>query len=84
MTSEKQRRPDLSGELSGSELMRWYWLKDELMDFALSIGLRATGSKEALTQRLAAALDGVPFTEPEPKRSKSTAQLSGPLHASTG
>jgi len=73
----------LSRELTGSEFLRWYWLKDELTEFAYALGVRATGSKELLTQRLAAALDGVPFNEPARKRSASSRQLSCPLTAST-
>ncbi|MGM7697049.1 DUF6434 domain-containing protein [Microbacterium sp. A84] len=83
MTSTNPQRPDLTGDLTGNELLRWYWLKDELADFARSLGIRATGSKEVLTQRLAAALNGVSFTEPVTQRSGNKAQLSGPLSAST-
>ncbi|GAA2177737.1 DUF6434 domain-containing protein [Leucobacter tardus] len=83
MISSNQERPQLSRELTGKELLRWYWLKDELADFARSLGLRTGGGKQVLALRLAAALDGVPFAEPVSKRSGSARQLSGPLAAST-
>lgn len=83
VTTSDSQRPQLSPELTGGELLRWYWLKDELTGFARTLGVRATGSKELLTQRLAAALDGQPFTEPAAKRAAGSKQLSGTLSAST-
>lgn len=83
VTTSDSQRPRLSPVLTGSELLRWYWLKDELTDFACTLGVRSTGSKELLTQRLAAALDGRPFTEPAAKRAAGGKQLSGALTAST-
>ncbi|PPL14743.1 DUF6434 domain-containing protein [Microterricola pindariensis] len=76
-------RPSLSPDLSGFELLRWYWLKDELSAFARMLGIRSTGGKELLTRRIAAALDGQPFAEPGPRRGGGTAQLSGALTAAT-
>lgn len=77
------QRPTLSPEMGGAELLRWYWLKDELTGFARSLGLRSSGGKELLTQRIVAALDGQPFAEPAGRRAGGTAQLSGTLTAST-
>lgn len=83
MASSTPQRPPLTRELTGAELLRWYWLKDELAEFARSLGIRATGGKELLTQRIAATLDGAPFTEPTPTRQAGGTQLTGPLTAST-
>lgn len=83
VTDPNSRRPALSRGLTGAELQRWYWLKDELTEFARSLGIRTTGGKSLLTQRIAAALDGLPFTEPAQRRTGSTTQLSGALTAST-
>lgn len=83
MTTSHSQRPRLSPALTGGELLRWYWLKDELADFARALGVRSTGSKELLTQRLAAALDGRPFSEPAAKRATGSKQLSGAPTAST-
>ena len=49
MTTSDSKRPQLSRELTGSEFLRWYWLKDELAEFARDLGVRTTGSKELLT-----------------------------------
>lgn len=81
MTDE--RRPPLRPGLSGAELLRWYWLKDELADFARSLGVRAVGGKSVLTERLAAHLDGQPFVEPEPRRAAGGRQLAGTPTAAT-
>lgn len=78
-----QHRPAISSEMTGAEFQRWYWLKDELTDFARTCGIRTTGSKDSLTARIAAWLDGVPFIDPETTRSSTPNQLTGPLTAST-
>ena len=81
MTEEK--RPSLTTNLTGAELLRWYWLKEELSDLAGRLGIRATGSKELLTRRIVASLDGVVFVEPRVAARTNGPQLSGPLEPST-
>jgi hypothetical protein len=77
-------RPPLAPGLSGAELLRWYWLKDELVGLARQLGISAAGSKPELTQRLIAALDGEPVPTPTRRRaSPPSAQLSGPLGPDT-
>lgn len=76
------QRPALSRDLSGVELLRWYWRKDELTGFARSLGLRTTGSKETVAARVAAALDGVAFREPERTPNRASRHV-GPLDGST-
>lgn len=76
-------RPSLTPQLTGTDLLRWYWLKEELAEFARQLEVRATGSKELLTKRIAAKLDGVPFTEPQSAKKTDGAQLSGPLTLTT-
>ncbi len=63
-----ESRPPLSGELSGAQLQRWYWLKEELAGLARQLGISAGGGKQELTARLAAALDGTPVPAAEPAR----------------
>ena len=58
MSDSQLRRPDLAPELTGAELLRWYWLKSELISFARRLEVAASGSKNELTTRLAAVLDG--------------------------
>ena len=82
VTNEDDERPPLTDRLSGAEFRRWYWLKDELAGFARSLGVRATGSKQVLTDRISAKLDGLPFTEPATRR-QGREQLTGPLTDAT-
>ena len=75
-------RPPLTRGLTGAELQQWYWLKEELADFARALGIRSTGGKAVLTERIAAHLDGRPYRE-VPARAPQTPQLVAPLRAST-
>lgn len=79
----KIERPKLSEHLDAREFLRWYWLKSELLAFARSLGIRSGGSKELLTRRIAATLDGHPFAEPEQTKPHAARQLSGALDATT-
>ena len=83
MTHPASSRPDLVPGLSSEEFQRWYWLKTELVDFARTLGIRASGGKELLTARIAASLDGRDFAEPAPIRSSGPRQLVGELSAAT-
>ena len=68
VSNHEDERPPLTDKLSGAEFRRWYWLKDELSGFARSLGVTAAGSKQVLAERIAARLDGRPFTEPAARR----------------
>jgi hypothetical protein len=63
-----ESRPPLNRELSGTELRRWYWLKDEMVGLARQLGVGTGGGKQELTARLVAALDGEPVPATEPAR----------------
>jgi len=63
--------------------MRWYWLKTELIGLARELGVPSSGSKETLTQRLAAALDGRPLPTVDRPRTATAHQLTGPLTGAT-
>lgn len=76
-------RPPLTSQLTGAELLRWYWLKDELADFARRLGIRPTGGKELLVQRISSHLDGCVFAEPTAIKRSTAGQLSGPLTLGT-
>jgi SAP domain-containing new25/Domain of unknown function (DUF6434) len=52
-------RPPLSPSLDATEFRRWYWLKQELVDFAKQEGLSASGDKPNLANRIALFLGGV-------------------------
>ncbi len=75
-------RPALGPALSGAELRRWYWTLAELTALARTLGVPRGGGKTALTDRLAAALDGAAWTAPPPAPPRGP-QLSGPLSADT-
>lgn len=51
-------RPELNSQLSAAEFRSWYWLKSELLAFCRRAGINGTGSKQDLTARIAAHLDG--------------------------
>lgn len=78
-----QPRPSLTAALTGAEFARWYWRKDELTDFARTLGIRATGGKDLLTARIAAHLGGRDFTEPAAPRRVGRAQLTHPVSGAT-
>lgn len=77
------RRPLLSPDLSGSELLRWYWLKSELVGLARQLGVSAAGAKAELTARLVAVLDGQPVPTAVSGPASSGAQLTGPFRRDT-
>ncbi|HPU12194.1 MAG TPA: DUF6434 domain-containing protein [Aeromicrobium sp.] len=76
-------RPPLDSGISAAEFQRWYWLKEELANFARSLGIRSTGGKELLAARIAARLDGREFSEPAVSKRTGGPQLSGPLSPDT-
>lgn len=80
---DPEGRPALTPRLTGAELRRWYWLRSELADLARRIGVSAAGNKAALTDRLAAALDGQPLPPATPRRPAPAAQLDGALSMDT-
>ena len=72
-------RPPLRSTTSTSDFLAWYWLKAELIAFCREVGLSTSGSKEALTARIAAFLGGSPGPAPhlaEAPRSRDTAPAS--------
>lgn len=80
---EPTARPPLSPGLSGTELMRWYWLKSELIGLARELGVPTSGGKQDLTERLVAALDGRPIPTTRRRPSTGSQQLAGPLTKDT-
>lgn len=82
-----ESRPPLTPALPGRELLRWYWTLSELTGLARSMGMASGGGKQALTARLAAALDGVPLPaapRPSPgRRPRGGRQLTAPVDGDT-
>lgn len=83
MSDSQTQRPDSAPTFSGAELLRWYWLKIELISLARHLDVATSGSKEELTTRLVAVLDG--HSPPPISRAAGRLgdQLSGNLSAST-
>lgn len=50
-------RPDIASIRSGSDLKQWYWRKDELVAHARTLGLKRTGAKFTILDRIAHYLD---------------------------
>lgn len=80
---EEMSRPPLSVGLSGTELMRWYWLKSELIGLARELGVPTSGGKQDLAERVAAALDGRPIPATGHQPAANSQQLVGPLAENT-
>ncbi len=54
---ELERRPDIGQVSDGAELRRWYWSKEELVAHARTLGLKRTGGKFLILDRIAHFLD---------------------------
>ena len=85
MQKAREQRPPLSPAMTGTELNRWYWLKDELIEFARLLGIRTSGDKTTLTGRISAHLEGQSFheTSVEPRHAPARRQLQPPLFEDT-
>ncbi|RSS80273.1 DUF6434 domain-containing protein [Streptomyces sp. WAC06614] len=76
-------RPALHSGLTGTELLRWYWTLAELTGLARTMGVPTGGGKEAVTRRLAAALDGRPLPEEPERPRRAGRQLTAPVDGSS-
>lgn len=70
MSKTRENRPEITTVTNGAELRRWYWTKSELVAQAKALGLRATGGKFTILDRLAHYLDTGEKTWPGEVRSK--------------
>lgn len=50
-------RPDIASLHKGADLKQWYWRKDELIAHARTLGLKRTGAKFTILDRIAHYLD---------------------------
>ncbi|MGZ2259613.1 DUF6434 domain-containing protein [Roseobacter sp. A03A-229] len=57
MPKNREGRPEIASITTSAELRRWYWLKSELEAQAKAVGVRATGGKFTILDRLAHHLD---------------------------
>ena len=77
-------RPSISKISNSKELRRWYWRKDELLPFARKLGLKTTGGKFEILERIGHFIDTghAPKEAPHTPRSKYNWH-SAPLDDST-
>ncbi len=83
---DMETRPAINTIGSGAELRRWYWLKDELVDHAKACGVKTTGGKFTILDRIAHFLDTGEKTWPGDKKAKVTSKFDWhkePLSAET-
>lgn len=52
MTTKRAQRPDISTISSSAELRKWYWLKVELATEARRLGIKCSGAKFTILERL--------------------------------
>jgi Domain of unknown function (DUF6434)/SAP domain-containing new25 len=70
-------RPAINEIETGDELKRWYWLKQELVDFCKQTQLSYVGAKFDILERIALALDqGIGQIEQRPPSNKPTSKFS--------
>ncbi len=55
--SKTEKRPDIDTITTGVELRRWYWRKDELIQYARQLQLKTTSAKFDILDRIAHFLD---------------------------
>ncbi len=72
MAKNTETRPTISTIATGAELRRWYWLKTELAAEAKRVGVKCTGAKFTLLERLCHFLDTGEPKWPGDVRTKST------------
>ena len=53
MTWMEQQRPEIASVTDSAELRRWYWTKEELLSECRRLGLRMSGGKFRLLDRIA-------------------------------
>ena len=75
MPRSRESRPDIALITTGGELRRWYWLKSELAAHAKTVGLRSTGGKFTILDRLAHFLDTGETTWPGDVRTKPKSKV---------
>jgi hypothetical protein len=70
------KRPHIDKIETGAELKRWYWLKQELVDYCKLTQLSYVGAKFDILERIASALDnGVRETEKKSQKAKPTSKF---------
>lgn len=75
MNKTREGRPDIATINTGAELRRWYWLKEDLVARARSLGIKTTGGKFLILDRLAHYLDTGDTQFPGDKKTKPASKF---------
>ena len=67
---DREMRPEIATIASGRELRRWYWLKEELVAESRRRGLKSSGGKFTILDRIAHFLETGEQSLPEDTRPK--------------
>lgn len=74
--ADKRERPLIQTVTTGADLKQWYWLKEEIVAYARSIGVSPAGGKFEIIDRVAHFLD-------TGERRKPSQEKPRPVHGST-
>ena len=74
-------RPNIEDIKTGAELIRWYWLKEELVAYCKSAGINYTGVKFDILERIARFLDNKPVRKEQKANGDSERQSIQPIFA---
>lgn len=80
---ESQTRPKIATIKTGVELKRWYWLKDELSAYAKVVGVKTTGAKFVILDRIAHFLDTGETVFPSDSKPKKKSKFDWHTHTLT-
>ncbi|MEO1366818.1 MAG: DUF6434 domain-containing protein, partial [Acidobacteriota bacterium] len=69
-------RPDITTLTDGAEIRRWYWMKSELLEECRRLGLKVSGGKFRLLDRIAHYHDTGEATFPGDKAAKVTSTFN--------
>jgi len=70
------RRPEFENIKSGKEFRQWYWLKDELVSLCKMTGLKTTGRKSELMNRIQFSIDNEGQRQTESSKKKALSKFN--------
>ena len=80
--SAKETRPNLSDIISAKEFRRWYWLKEELVNYCKSKSISSRGNKFEVADRIAEYLETGQIIKSESKSKSKSKSTPGKTKAS--
>lgn len=70
------KRPSFHRIKTGTEFRTWYWLKSELEEIAVSLGIPKSGKKEVLLDRIEYFMDNNRLPPEQPTRTSSVSRFN--------